>query len=94
MLDDLKKNITEKVDDFLELFNFNKKELDKLKTEVETVKTLTDKEKLIKKFVDKELKEKNSPINFEMILKTSKEYNVSVEYLMAFMKNDSNYGTE
>jgi hypothetical protein len=29
-----------------------------------------------------------------MILKTSKEYNVSVEYLMAFMKNDSNYGTE
>lgn len=41
----------------------------------------------------KELEKYNSPILAQEVINTSTKYNVPVEYIMAFMKNDSSYGT-
>ena len=42
---------------------------------------------------DKELTKYNSPIAAQEVINTSTKYSVPVEYIMAFMKNDSSYGT-
>lgn len=43
--------------------------------------------------IETELKKYNSPIKADDVLNTSKQYSVPVEYIMAFMKNDSTYAT-
>lgn len=43
--------------------------------------------------IDGELKKYNSLIKSEDVLGASKQHNVPVEYIMAFMKNDSSYAT-
>lgn len=41
-----------------------------------------------------ELANHNSPVTPDMVLATSEKFKVPVEYLMAFMKNDSHYGRD
>ena len=54
-------------------------------------KNLSDEE--ILKNIDTELKNNNSKIEAKDVLGSSKKYDVPVEYIMAFMKNDSTYAT-
>ncbi|MEI7558623.1 MAG: hypothetical protein WCJ45_07710 [bacterium] len=45
------------------------------------------------KLITDELKRYHSPIKTSEVLKTFQSFKVPVTYLMAFMKNDSTYGT-
>lgn len=47
----------------------------------------------LKRNIKTELKKYKSPLTADMVIAASKKYSVPTEYLMAFMKNDSGYGT-
>lgn len=44
--------------------------------------------------IQEELTKANSPLTKEMVVVSAKKYGVPLSYLMAFMKNDSTYGTK
>jgi len=45
-------------------------------------------------YIKTELESFNSPLTYDMISTASQKYNVDVNMLMAFMRNDSQYGTK
>ncbi len=47
----------------------------------------------LKSNIASELAKYNSPVTADMVISTSKKFTVPAEYIMAFMKNDSSYGT-
>lgn len=47
----------------------------------------------LKNKIQAELTKNKSPLTAEMIIQASEVYKIPVEYIMAFMKNDSSYGT-
>ncbi|MBU0625882.1 hypothetical protein KKG31_01605 [Patescibacteria group bacterium] len=51
-------------------------------------------EEQLKINITTELEKYHSPVTADMVINTSKKFSVPVEYIMAFMRNDSHYGTE
>jgi LysM repeat protein len=56
-----------------------------------TSETVSDRQ--LKINIASELATYHSPVTADMVIATSKKFKVPAEYLMAFMKNDSHYGT-
>jgi len=54
--------------------------------------TLTDEQ--LKSNIASELLKYKSPVSADMVMSTFKKFKVPTEYIMAFMKNDSHYGTD
>lgn len=54
------------------------------------IPTITEEQ--LRSNISAELIRYNSPVTAAMVISSSKKFSVPVEYIMAFMKNDSHYG--